>query len=333
MPDGARASGRSSDRHQGAQPAGDALKITVAQLRAFVAAVDCRGFGRAATALRATQPAVSHAVTSLERILGAPVLRRHPDVIPTLLGHQLLPHARTILSSLHAMAVVAENHVDRYTEVVRLAAPATACHSMVPGWVASWREYLPEITVKVFEADDSEMVPWLEEDIVDAAVLINPDPWPDGGVVVMRDAYEAVVHKDHPYAGEPAISIHDLLDDPVVVSTGGCYGDVMRICREADRNFRPAHRVRELRALLGMVADHVGVTILPSLGRPLLTPNLTMVPLDPVVRRTLVFTGPTGRPWNPVVTVLRDHLGRQPAPNWHTADPMPANLAEPEPNR
>ncbi|MGW0433854.1 LysR family transcriptional regulator [Micromonospora sp. NPDC003197] len=295
--------------------ANDALKITVAQLRAFVATVDCRGFGRAATVLRTTQPAVSHAVTGMERLLGAPVLRRHPDVIPTLLGHRLLPHARTILAGLDAMAVVAQNHVDRDTEVVRLAAPATACHTLVPGWIANWREYLPEITVKIFEADDSEMTPWLEEDIVDAAVLINPDPWPDGGVVVMRDAYETVVHKDHPYAGEPAISIHDLLDDPVVVSTGGCYGDVMRICREADRNFRPAHRVRELGTLLGMVADHVGVTIMPSLGRSLLTPNLTMVPLDPVVRRTLVFTGPTGRPWNPVVTVLRDHLARQPTSN------------------
>jgi DNA-binding transcriptional LysR family regulator len=284
------------------------MKFSLAQLRAFVAVVDHGGFGRAAIELHTSQPAVSHAITTLERLVGGQVVQRYPRAVPTVLGHELLPYARSVLSALEAMALTARQHQRRLGGAIRLAAPATACHGLLPRWLPKWSEQLPGVTVRVFEADEDEMPRWLHDEVVDAAILIDPDPMPSGGVVVVRDTYEAVVRKDHPYATQQHIDIKDLVDDPVIVSASGCYPQVMGICRIGRADFVPAHRVRELGVLLEMVADDLGVTILPSLVRALLTPELTTVALHPVVERTLVFVGPDNRPWHPVVTALRDLL-------------------------
>ncbi len=55
-----------------------------------------------------------------------------------------------------------------------------------------------------------------------------------------------------------------------------------------------------------MVAGDIGVTVMPALARAMLPPSLVIIPVDPVYERTLTFTGPSSRPWNPLVEVLRD---------------------------
>lgn len=278
-------------------------KISVSQLRAFVHVVDRGGFSRAAAALGTTQPAISHAMTSLERVLGGEVVSRQNRTGLTDLGRDLLPYARSALASMEALMAAASSRT-ALAGTVRLAVPSTVHDALTPLWTRLWRDALPEVSVRFLTADDEEMLAWLDADVVDAAVLVDPGPAFDAGVVVARDALEAVVRKDHPLAAESSITVTELLDDPLIVRVGGCQGLVLELCRGADPHFTPAHEVVELGALMGMVAANIGVTIIPSLGRVWLTGELTMVPLTPVTRRTLVLTGPANRPWHPLVSAL-----------------------------
>lgn len=47
---------------------------------------------------------------------------------------------------------------------------------------------------------------------------------------------------------------------------------------------------------------------MPSLAKSMLPKELVMIPLEPPLRRNLVFTGPELRPWNPFVTSLAESL-------------------------
>jgi DNA-binding transcriptional LysR family regulator len=72
--------------------------LDLAQVRAFVAAVDHRHFGRAARALNVTQQALSKRVARLETALGARLLERGPGGVEvTAAGERLLPGARRML--------------------------------------------------------------------------------------------------------------------------------------------------------------------------------------------------------------------------------------------
>lgn len=71
------------------------------QLSYFLGVVTHGGFGRAATHLHVSQPALSQSVAALERDLGVPLFHRVPSGVQlTDAGRVLVPHARQVLRDL-----------------------------------------------------------------------------------------------------------------------------------------------------------------------------------------------------------------------------------------
>jgi acetyl esterase/lipase len=80
-------------------PAPDAIELR--HLRAFVAVAEELNFGRAATRLYLSQPALSRQIRSLERLVGCDLLRRSTHRVElTLAGEALLDRARRLLADL-----------------------------------------------------------------------------------------------------------------------------------------------------------------------------------------------------------------------------------------
>ncbi|MFB7615961.1 LysR substrate-binding domain-containing protein [Kitasatospora sp. NPDC056181] len=281
-----------------------ASEVNLAQLRALIAVADAGGFGAAAAELGISQSAVSHAVAALERTLGAPVLHRTAPARPTPLGEQILPHARTAVASAAAVRTIATRHSGGLTGTVRLAAPTTVCQGLLPGLLRDWRAAHPRLTVSVFEGEDDELAVWLEAGTVDAAVLVDADPVPPGSVALGADSMHALLRRDHPLAGEPAVDVADLEDDDFLLSEGGCERHIREAYRRAGVRFAPRHRIRDLNTLIGMVHAGVGVSVMPALAQPMLPADCVLVPIRPAVHRSLTLTGPGGRPWSPAVNGL-----------------------------
>ena len=285
----------------------DSMGVTLRQLAVFVAVTDHDGFGAAAVALSLSQSSVSHSLASLEASVEGELMHRAAPVRPTALGEVLLPHARATLAAARAFDAAAAAHTsDTATGTINLSVPPTVARGLLPELLRLWHEHLPRLEVTIFEAVDDEIHQWLENGTVDAAFLIDPDPFPHGGLHVATDAYEAVVRSDHPLAGEESIALADLLEDPLLVTTSGFGPPIERLHALAGLPYRPARHIRELMTLLSMVEAGIGVAILPSLAASMLSDTLTLVPLLPRLERRLVLTGPTTRPWHPNVTAIRD---------------------------
>ncbi|WP_426988570.1 LysR family transcriptional regulator [Pseudarthrobacter sp. Y6] len=294
----------------------DLWSLTLRQLDVFVAVMDQGGFGAAADHLRMSQSAVSHALAALERASGAPLIVRAPTIATTSLGEAILPHARSVLANVRALRATVDIQREGLVRgMVRLAAAPTASHRLVPELLKRWRAELPGLDIRLFEGSDEELEVWLASGAVDAAVLIDPDPVPSGSIVLARDDFRAVLRSDHPLAGEKRVSLADLLEDPLLASSSGCEPQITRIHTMAGIPYAPAQRVHETSTLLGMVEAELGVAILPSLARSMLPENLVMVELEPHLDRTLVFSGPSGRPWHPGVERMRD-IAETSAPNF-----------------
>ncbi|MEV0258468.1 LysR substrate-binding domain-containing protein [Streptomyces sp. NPDC050732] len=279
------------------------MTVNLPQLRAFLAVVDAGGFSAAAAELGMSQSAVSHAVASLERELAAPLLVRSGPVRTTALGERVLPHARTALSAVGAVAELAAD-AGAVTGTVRLASTPTVCQGLLPGLLRHWRQDRPRVTVRVFEGDSAEVAEWLENGTADAAVLIDPPPGP--GTQLALDGYRALLPRDHPLAGEAAVDIRDLEDDEFLISPNGCENRVRELHRLAGLRFAPAHRVRDLATLISMVQAGLGVTVLSEVSRSLVPPDLVLLPVEPRAARRLVLSGPRGRPWHPAVGALAE---------------------------
>ncbi len=278
------------------------MTINIAQLRAFLAVLDEGGFGAAADVLGVSQSAVSHSIAALERNLGTAVLTRHGRPLPTVFGERILPYARAAAAAAAAITDLAAERDGRPGGTLRLAAPPSVCQSLLPALTTRWKADFPRVELALFEGEDDEVAGWLAGGTVDLAVLVDPAAGP--GVVVGKDAFHAVVRRDHPLADEKSIDVADLRDDPFLLSRGGCERHVREVFRRSREPFAPTHRIREMGTLLAMVLSGVGVSAVPGLTEAMLDPRLILVPLTGGVIRTLVLTGPGDRPWHPAAAAL-----------------------------
>jgi DNA-binding transcriptional LysR family regulator len=280
------------------------MTVNLAQLRALLAVVDEGGFSAAAPALGISQSAVSHAIASLERAVGSPVLHRTRQPRLTSFGSKLIEHARTAVSATSAITDLAAQNANRPTGTIRLAAPATVCQGLLPDLLSVWRAEFPAVTIRVFEGEDHEIVEWLAERTADAAVLVSPEN--HDGVQIGADEFYAMVRRDHPLADEPVIDVADLDDDPFLLSDGGCERQVRELFRMAGGRLRTTHRVRECGTLIAMVQAGIGVSVVPGLMAAMTDKRLNLVPLRQKLTRRLVLTGPLDGSWHPAVTALVD---------------------------
>src|SRR3954454_25040170 len=76
-------------------------RLTLQQLRYFLAVAETRHFTRAAEQVRVAQPSLSTQIRALEAELGAPLFNRvRGNVTLTAAGETLLPVARRILADV-----------------------------------------------------------------------------------------------------------------------------------------------------------------------------------------------------------------------------------------
>ncbi|MUK00619.1 LysR family transcriptional regulator [Vibrio cholerae] len=279
------------------------MGVTLKQLVVLSAVVEHDGFGAAAEALGVDQSSVSHSIAALEKSMGARLVTRTSPLRPTDLGRALLPHARTALAASRAIeSLIDEHNQNKPAGTVRIAASQTAAHRMLPNLMNRWRQAFPDVDVRVFEGDDDELEEWLSSGVVDCAILIDPESVCPGGLELATDRFQAVLRKDHPFSTQKHVGLLDLLEEPLLVSSGGCEPQIRTLHTLSGARYSPAQRVREISTLLSMVENHIGVAIMPALAVSMLPDTLTMVDLEPHLERRLVLTGPSNRPWHPVVT-------------------------------
>ncbi|WP_237990513.1 LysR family transcriptional regulator [Nostoc sp. UHCC 0870] len=98
------------------------LSMKISQLRAVVAVAERGNFSEAALELQLTQPAVSHAIATLEEELGVPLFARgRYGAVLTSAGERILHHARQAMQHLEMMQQEANLHKGLHGGHVRVA--------------------------------------------------------------------------------------------------------------------------------------------------------------------------------------------------------------------
>ncbi|NGN94714.1 LysR family transcriptional regulator [Nocardioides sp. KC13] len=275
----------------------------------YVAAVNRLGsLRRASEQLHISQPALSEAVSRLEKELGVTLLdRRRSGARISRQGRDLLPHLLEAIEAVGRLRAAAGDQ-RASTQPVRLGTVNTATTQvLVPALKAMQRSH-PEVSVEVLDMLQADIIVGLEEGTLDLA-LINVLSGDDVPVSVQATALVTgspvvVVPSGHRYAAQPAVSVDDLRAEPFVMMRPGY---VMH--RLAHRLFRlevPASWRTADGAEMGklMVAEDLGLTLLPDFS----------VVGDPLHRSGAIATRPVaGETGTVTLTLLTRRDPRLPA--------------------
>jgi DNA-binding transcriptional LysR family regulator len=165
------------------------------QIQALVAVAEQGKFSEAALELDISQPAISHAIATLEEELGVLLFARgrHGAVL-TIAGEQIVAHAREILQHLEMMQKQANLHRGLQGGGVRIASFRSVATYILPKIIAKFQQKFPEVATTLIErASYVEVEQCLREGKADIGITYLPASDEFETWEILRDEYVALL--------------------------------------------------------------------------------------------------------------------------------------------
>lgn len=268
--------------------------MTITQYQVFVKVIETGSFTKAAQELNMTQPAVSHAVSSLESDLGVRLIvrDRRKGILLTEIGQQLLVQIREILQRIHHMQQIVAAEKGLEVGTIRIGTFPSAAAHFFPLILSYFRKHYPNLELLLHEGTIEEVKKWLANREIDVGIVILPDPEMET-IPIFKDKMLAVLRKDHPLSRQASVSLHDLDSLPMIVCHGGYDTPIIEMFRRAAAHLNIAYAVYNVATVLNMIREGLGISILSGLSLTNLPPDVVGISLEPEVCREVSIAAPS----------------------------------------
>lgn len=294
---------------------------SLAQLRAFAAVAEHLHFRDAAAATGTSQPALSGALSALEKTLGVTLVERTTrKVLLSPAGERLAVRAKAVLAEVGALMEEADALRAPFTGALRLGVIPTVAPYVLPTVLRLVHDRYPRLDLQVHEEQTAHLLDGLARGRLDLLLLAVPLGVP--GVIelpLFDEDFVLVTPAGHWLGGRRGIPREVLRElNLLLLDEGHCLRDqALEICREAGRAGGAATTTAAgLSTLVQLVAGGLGVTLLPRTAVDVETTRsgrlLTGCFTDPAPTRRIALAMRTGAAraaeYEQLATALREVL-------------------------
>ncbi|WP_243723471.1 LysR family transcriptional regulator [Actinomadura sp. 7K507] len=267
----------------------------------------------AAEALHLTPSAVSHHLRELARELKVPLLEpQGRKVRLTPAASLLIEHADGLLAKWEETLADLESHRAGAAGPLRMCGFTTAVGGLVAPAAGALRREDPALRIEIRECDTDVAVGLLAAGETDIAVIEpTPDAPPPGDLrfdqePLMEEALDLIVPIGHPLARHGSVRLEDAAEETwISVAPELCvhHHQVMTHCAAAGFTPRFAHHATGWSVIWALVANGLGVSLLPRLAGGPGDQQVVRVPLTggSVPRRRLLTAVRRGSRGNPLI--------------------------------
>ncbi|MGP1387963.1 MAG: LysR family transcriptional regulator [Thainema sp.] len=269
-------------------------KIKLFQLRAFVAVVEQGSFGKAAVELELTQSAISHAIAGLETELGVVLFTRgqHGATL-TPIGSEIVDHARQMLQHLEQLVNKTQQVRGLEAGQVRVAAIRSLATHWLPQLIAAFKQRYPKIQVTMTRCmNHGEVQAALENGTADVGLMDIFRPQRLDVYELFTDDYIALLPTDAPRrpTAKTDAEFWGLIQSyPLILPlpSDNSYTLLREYLAKLPVKLRVAYELNEDSAIVSMVAEGLGMTILPYLAAIPIPKEVRIWPLPQPLKRKL----------------------------------------------
>lgn len=182
------------------------------QLQIFVVLARSGSLRSAAAELFLTNSAISHSIHALESSLDTKLFHRPGKFLElTAKGQLLLREAPGILDSMDRVRLQLRDEDTTQNVSLRAAVGFNFARFMLPEVVGEWQLCFPKGKLVVRVADRDTCVKLMSDDVVDAAVMVDPPTEPEFSVEnLFEDELRLMVPADSPLANQGAVNLRSL---------------------------------------------------------------------------------------------------------------------------
>ena len=279
--------------------------MRIEQLEYLAAVTQHGSLRRASESLHLSQPALSEAISKLERELGVTLLdRRRTGARISRQGRDLQQYMVAVLEAVDALRTAAGDQVSA-ARVLRVGTVNAATSTLLVPAVRDFRGQHPGTTVEVVNTQQDEIYQSLSEGALDLG-LVNVLPGDDvppglAASELVHGRPVVVLRCDHPLAGLDEISPEALRTEPFVAMRAGYL--MHRFVHRLFGADMPSVSYTTDGAELGkvMVAEGLGLTVLPDYS----------VAGDPLERAGLITHRPIDGDRTAITLALRQRRGER----------------------
>jgi molybdate transport repressor ModE-like protein len=240
------------------------------QLTTLVAIADHGTFSAAARALYTVQSNVSGHVARLEKELGVVLVDRQRGGL-TDEGNIVVDRARRVLHDLDDLAAEMASRGDEVTGDSRLGVIGTTARWLLPQLLTQVSRAHPGVHVTVHEGNTSSLIPRLQAQQIDAAILHLPIDEPELQVdALFAEDLLLLAHTRYGLSGRDTISLDELSAIPLLLPPRGTAlrRIIDRAASSADVELQAQAEIDGVRLLASLAFEGYGPAIVPATSVP-----------------------------------------------------------------
>ena len=261
----------------------------------FEKIVELSSLTRAAEELGLTQSGVSHILASLEEEFGMALLRRsRVGARLTPEGERLMPCIREVLRAQDRLDQTVADIRGLAAGTVRIATFTSVAVHWLPGMIREFQQLYPSVEFRLFNGDYHDVDRWLTEGSADVGFITLPTELSCQTIPLAEDRLLAVLPPDHPLAEAEVCPVRDVAREPFISLLETSDDDARRALDAAGVKPEVRFTTKDDYAIIAMVSQGLGVSIMPELLLAGNRENVAVRPLDPPASRTLALAVPAG---------------------------------------
>ena len=267
------------------------MDATIQKYQALAETVRAGSISAAARRLSYSQSGVSRMIADLERDWSICLLERgRKGVRLTADGQQVMPFVEAVCEDQRRLRERVAEVVGAQTGLIVIGTFSSVATHLIPPAIERFTREHPGIEYELRMGDYSEIESWVADGLVDFGFLPYPPQEPREDLareVVATDELMAVVPQGHELAAREAISLDELAAEPFILLERGSDNEISPLFETAGLSLTVCLSTWDDYAIMSMVENDLGVSILPNLILTRCPYRIERRPLDPPVTRNL----------------------------------------------
>ncbi|MFK4301635.1 DNA-binding transcriptional LysR family regulator [Paenibacillus sp. RC254] len=256
--------------------------------KVFLSVVETRSFTKAGELLKLTQSAISHAVSGLEHELGLTLLIRGRSGIKlTSNGERLMKHFREIVQMNERLYQEVDLIKGLETGTVKIGTFSSVSIQWLPGIIQKFNEHFPLIELKLLDGNYHNIENWIASGEADFGFVNLPALDVLEVLPLKKERMLCVLPSNHMLREQTTIRVDQLLDESFIMPASGCDTDVRRIFSQHKLAPKIKYELEDDHAIMAMVQNGLGVSILPEMILVQNPYELCIRPLDGPYSRSI----------------------------------------------
>jgi LysR family hydrogen peroxide-inducible transcriptional activator len=247
--------------------------MTLTQLEYILAVDKFRHFNKAAKACSVTQPTLSMQLQKAEEEIGLVLFDRSKNpILPTLEGEKVIAQAKIIVKEYKKIFdIIDEDKKDLHGNF-KLGVIPTLAPYLIPQFAGEFSKKYPHVNLTIEEYKTEEIIKLLDNDEIDAGLLVTPLNEPNViERVLFKEAFYVFTSKNHEYFKKSKVKMSEIDPDDIwLLNEGHCFrNQVLNICgipNETREFSNLKFESGNLETLKNMVLSNNGYTLLPELA-------------------------------------------------------------------